>query len=411
MTESGIRPTAPALRRGLPAVGAALSLLVIFVAALSIPLNAASQLDLSLGQTTGWIVALYGLSALATIGLVLRYRQPLLVTGNIFMLLFIASLGTQFAWAELVGAAILAGAIVLVIGSLGLTDRVAAWLPAPIVFGLLAAAVLPLFVDLFTELGEEPWLVGGMLAAYVFGRLALGPSVPAILPALAVGLVIAALTGGFEAPTQLRWPAPAFTTPEFSLQAIVTATPVIVVLITVQANVPSVAFLRTQGYRPPEPTLASMSGAGTIASSLLGPTGLSLSLPATALCAGPGAGERSIRHWSAYIAAAGSLVIAAFAGLAAELNEIVPSSLIVAAVGFAVVGVLSTALHEIARGPLRLGPMFALAVGLSDLSLLDLGSFFWALVLGLGVSALLERHEWELLRTGPTEEPNGSHMR
>lgn len=88
----------------LPAVGAAVSLTVVFVVALSIPLAAASSMGLSSSQIVGWIVALYGVSGILTILLVARYRQPLLVTGNIFVLIFIASLGAELAWAELVWA-------------------------------------------------------------------------------------------------------------------------------------------------------------------------------------------------------------------------------------------------------------------------------------------------------------------
>lgn len=387
-------------RRGgwWPQVGAALSLIVIFVAVLSIPLSVASELELSRAESTGWILGIYGLAGVLGIVLALRYRQPLLVTANIFILIFVASLGTELRWAELVGASMVAGAAVLFLGPLGLTERLAAWLPAPIVFGLLAGAVLPFVVDLFTALGEEQLLVGGMLVAYVVGRFFLGPQGPAILPALVVGLVLAAATGELGPAPQAALPVPALTVPEFSLRAIVTATPVMIVLITLQANVPSVVFLRSQGYEPPERTVTGVSGAGTVMGSLLGPMGVSLSLPATALCAGPDAGERSVRHRSVYIAGGTSTAIALLAGFAAELAAILPQALLQAAVGLAVLGVLTMAIERIATGPLRLGPVFAFAIALSDLNLFGLGPFFWALAGGLLVSLVLEREGWKALR-------------
>jgi benzoate membrane transport protein len=64
----------------------------------------------------------------------------------------------------------------------------------------------------------------------------------------------------------------------------------------------------------------------------------------------------------------------------------------------ALVGVLATALQGITRGPLLLGPMFAFAIALSKISVLGLGPFFWSLVLGTGVTLLLERDEWNQLR-------------
>lgn len=282
-----------ALQRRLPAFGAALSVVAIFIAVLSIPLAVASELQLSAAETVGWIVALYGVSGALSVALVLRYRQPLLLTGNLFVLIFVASLGGQLTWPELVGAAMAASGLVLLLGALGLTDWLAAWLPAPIVYGLLAGAVLPFFVDLFTALGDARLVVGGALAAYLLGRIVAGPRLPAIVPAIVVGLLVAGLLGRLgAAPTAVVWPIPAVTAPVFSLPALLTATPVIVVLVTLQANVPSVVFLHAQGYRPPAQMITAVSGIGTLMASLLGPAGISLSLPATALCAGPNAGAR-----------------------------------------------------------------------------------------------------------------------
>jgi benzoate membrane transport protein len=48
-------------------------------------------------------------------------------------------------------------------------------------------------------------------------------------------------------------------------------------------------------------------------------------------------------------------------------------------------------LQEVTKGPLVLGPLIAFAISLSQLELFGFGRFFWALVLGLAVSWLLER--------------------
>lgn len=385
-------------RRGgwWPAIGAGSAVVVLFVAGLPIPL-AAAEIGLTKAEVTAWILVHYGFAGAVTLALVARYRMPMLATGNIFILIFVISLGRDLRWAELVGASLVAGALVLLLGLFGLTDRLAAWLPAPIAFGLLAGAVLPFFVDLFTALGEEQVVVGGMLAAYVVGYLVFGPQGPTILPALVVGAALAALTGQLGPAPELVAPIPELTAPEFSPAAIITATPVFVVLMTLQANVPSVVFLRDQGYAPPERTMTAVSGAGTLAGSSLGPLGISLSLPATALAAGPHAGERSVRHRAAVIGACGLVVIGLLAGVAAELVEVVPKTFLQGAVGLAVIGLLTMALERIATGPLRLGPLFAFGIALSDLELFGLGPFFWALAGGLLVSLLLEREGWRAL--------------
>lgn len=382
------------LQRTLPAVGAALSLAVLMLAIVSIPLDAASQLDLTQGETTGWILAVYGVPSVLSLVLTYRYRQPLLVTGNVFILIFVLLLGAELRWAELVGATMLAGAIVLVLGLTGLTDRLATLLPAPIVFGLLAGAVLPLVAELFTQLGQATLLVGATFATYLLSRAVVGARVPAILPALLVGIIVAVFTGAMGPAPSPAWPAPSMTLPELSLRAVLTATPVMVVLITLQANVPSIVFLRGQKYEPPERTVAVMSGLGTAVGSFFGPMGVSLSLPATALVAGPDGGEHRIRHRAVYLAAPFGVAIALLSGFASELTAVIPGALLAAAVGLAVIGVLSEAIQQIGRGPLLLGPLLAFTVSISDLQLFGLGRFFWALAIGLATSLLLEREQW-----------------
>jgi benzoate membrane transport protein len=334
--------------------------------------------------------------------LIWRYRQPLVVTGNVFILIFVLLLGAELGWTELVGATMLAGAIVLVLGLTGLTDRLASLLPAPIVFGLLAGTVLPFVAGMFTELGQATLIVGSTLAAYFLARAALGRRIPAILPALLVGAVVAGADGAMGPIPTLAWPVPSMTLPELTLRAVLSATPVMVVLITLQANAPSVVFLRNQDYEPPERMVAVMSGIGTTLGSIFGPMGVSLSLPATALVAGPDAGERGIRHWAAYVAAGIGVIIALLSGFAAEFRAVIPPALLAAAVGLAVIGILSEAIQQIGRGPLLLGPMLAFTVSLSELQLFGLGRFFWALAIGIAGSLLLEREQWRSLRVNAT---------
>jgi benzoate membrane transport protein len=386
------------LRRWLPALSTSIPLIILPVAILSIPLAAAQEMDLSEAETSSWILAVYGLPSLLGLVLTIRYRQPLLFTGNVFVLIFIASLGGQLSYPEIVGASIVAGACVLLVSALGLTDWLVGWIPAPIVLGLLAGAVMPFVSGIFTSLGDAPAMVGGAFLAYLWGYRTLDGGVPAILPALVAGFAIAALSGELgQVPARSPLPVPTLTAPVFSVHAIATATPVLVILITLQANLPSVVFLRDQEYQPPERVIDAVSGVGTLVGSLLGPTAVSLS--ATALAAGPQAGEHRLRHRSVYLANGALVLVGVLAGIAAELPEIIPLPLLLALAGLAVIGVLANALSQITKGPLLLGPLFAFAIALSKISILGFDSFFWALVVGTGISLVLERDEFQTLRS------------
>ena len=383
----------PAERGGwLPAAGVALRNYVIFVAVLPLWLTIAQQLGLSAAETNSFVLVGYGLSGLLGLVLALYLRQPLLITGNLFAAIFMASLGQEFTFAQLIGAFIVAGGGVLLVSALGLSKRLAALLPAPIVFGLLAGAIMPFVSRIFTSLGDAPLIVAGTFAAYILGHLIPGRRLPPIFPALLVGLALTAVAGQFgPAPAALSPPVPVITAPDFSLQAIITVSPVVMVLVILQANLPSLVFIRSEGYEPPENLVDATSGLGMMLGSFLGPVGTSLSLPATSLVAGPEAGARDVRYRAAALAAAGLLVIGLLAGIAADLSTIVPMPLLATLAGLALVSVLMNALGQVTKGPLRLGPLFAFAIALSDISFLGFGPFFWALLIGTGVSLLLER--------------------
>ena len=123
-------------------------------------------------------------------------------------------------------------------------------------------------------------------------------------------------------------PKVVITAPRFSFQAIITATPVLVVLMTLQANVPSLIFIRGQGYRPPERVLNVTTGTGSLLGSLLGPTAISIPVLLTPLTAGPDAGPKNSRHWAVYITGAAAVLIALLAGVAAELPLAIPLPLL-----------------------------------------------------------------------------------
>lgn len=389
---------ADGLGRFLPAVGASLPLVAIFLAVLTIPLAAAPGLGLTSGQLSGWIFATYGVPALLSFALAARYRQPLLVTGNVAVIIFVASLGGQMAFAEIVGGAIVAGIAVAAIGATGLVRPVARWFPLPIVLGLIAGIVLPFVAGIFDQLAQEPLLVGVTVGAYLLSVRFLGKRVPPVLTAAAAGVVVAAVGGrlGGGADAAFAWPV--VTPPEFTLQGILTVVPVVAALMLFQANIPAIVYLRGEDYEPPERAIFGTSGLGAAVGSLFGPTGVSVPVLAMPFTAGPAAGPKSRRHWTVYILGGAALLIAIVGSGAAAAAEIVPLSLLLTIAGLAMVGVLTRSVQQIVAGPLLLGPLVTMAVAISDLELLGLGSLFWALAIGTATTVLTEREGLASLR-------------
>ena len=84
-------------RASVPQLVAGLTVTIIFLAVLSIVLTAAGPdgLGLTERRTGTWIVAVYGLPMIPSLVLSVRRRQPLMLTGNVFALIFFLSLGDR----------------------------------------------------------------------------------------------------------------------------------------------------------------------------------------------------------------------------------------------------------------------------------------------------------------------------
>jgi benzoate membrane transport protein len=369
----------------------AIPIVIFCIAALAIALTGAVQMGLSDRETASLILALYGIPGLLGLGLTLIFRLPLLMAWNTSFVIFLASLTGEFSYAEMIGATMVAGSLLLLVGVLGLSTRVTALIPAPIIYGLLAGLMMPYVVAAFTESGRDVVLIGITVSVYFASRRFLKPQISPLLPAMVAGFGIAALTGQLHAPSaSLTLPVPVVTTPSFSFQAILTITPFMFIMATMQGILPATIYLRSQGFQPPGKIIFTTSGAATTLGSLLGPVSVGMASLLTPFTAGPEAGPHHQRHWSVYASTPALVLIALAATLAADIPNMIPLTLLLTIAGLGLSGILGQALVEVTRGPIRLGPLFTFVVASSDMTLLGFGPVFWALVIGMGVTLLLE---------------------
>ncbi len=383
----------------LPALSAGVTASAVLIGALSISFATAEALALSERAVATWIMVQFGIPGL--LGLVLAgiYRQPLLLIPNTTSIIFFGSLAGQIPWSAIVGSAIVAGLVLTVLGVFRLTSRLATVVPAPIILGVVGGAVLPFVLNLFGSLQAHPVLIGGMITAFLLGPRLTGSRIPSIVFALVLGLIIIIVSGDVQRPTD-AWAitTPQLVSPTITLPALVTIVPVIVTLVALQANLSSIVYLRNEGYRTPDRVIDIAGGASTAAASIFGPVPVSLAGFVTPIVGGPEAGDRRLRHVSIYVVGVVAIAIAAAGALAMDARAMVPEAFLLALVGLATLAVLQQALTEITRGPIRLGPLIAFVVALSDLTLFDLGPLFWSLVLGLTVTLLVESREYRANR-------------
>ncbi|MEP1582591.1 MAG: benzoate/H(+) symporter BenE family transporter, partial [Marinobacter sp.] len=185
-----------------------------------IVISAAEAGNLSNGQTVAWLLAIYFVGGLISLVMALRYRQP--ITGAYSIpgaAIMIGALAT-IPFTEAVGAFIMSGAIVLLLGVSGVIGRIMNWLPMPIVMAMIAGALIRFGTGAVQSVESMP-LIAGSAAVAFFLSARLTKAVPPVLTAAIVGFGIALAMGSIQpADVNIAFVAPELTMPTFTLNGL-----------------------------------------------------------------------------------------------------------------------------------------------------------------------------------------------
>ena len=114
--------------------------------AVPLHISVSEQLGLTTAQTSSWIFIVWFSGAVSSIAASLYFRQPIPITWTIPGLVYLGTLVDRFSFAELVGANLVAGVLLLALGFLGIGGRIMRWLPLPIIMGMFAGSILEYIV-------------------------------------------------------------------------------------------------------------------------------------------------------------------------------------------------------------------------------------------------------------------------
>lgn len=357
-----------------------------------IVISAANAGHLTNGQTVAWLFAVYFLGGLISLVMASRYRQPITGAYSIPGAAIMSVALVSIPFAEAVGAFIMSGVIVLLLGISGLIGRIMRWLPMPIVMAMIAGALIRFGVGAVESVGTAPLIAGTALAAFFLASRFLN-SVPPVLVAAVVGFVVAYFSGAVQsANVDIAMVAPQFTLPHFSFDAFISISVPLAALVIGAENAQATGVLMAEGYRPPVNAMTVISGIGGIVAGALGGHNANIAGPMTAICASEQAGDdRDKRFGATLVNGVLFCLFGLFAGMAVPLILALPKALIASVAGVAMIGVLLAAFQQAFTKSVgyQVGAFVALVVAMSKLSLLGISSPFWALVAGIVVSELL----------------------
>ena len=364
------------------AVAGFVAVLVGFTSSVAIVFQAAQALGATQAQTTSWMWALGLGMGLTSVGLSLWTRQPILTAWSTPGAALLA--GTQgITMPEAVGAFIVCGALITLVGVTRWFERVMDRIPLAVAAALLAGVLARFGLDAVLTVSTAPLLVLVMAAAYLLGKRAWPRyAVPGVLLA---GIAVAAVQGRLNlAAVDWAWAQPVWTTPAFSIAGLVgVALPLFVVTMASQ-NLPGVAAQRACGYLTPVSSSIAVTGLTTALLAPFGGYSFNLAAITAAICMGPEAHADPARRYTAAVMAGLVYIAMGLAGGAVVgLLVAFPRELVAAIAGLALLGTIAGGLAAALKDEQhRDAAILTFLVTLSGVSFFGIGSAFWGVVVG-----------------------------
>lgn len=288
-----------------------------------------------------------------------------------------------------VGAFIISGALIIVVGFWKTFGRLVSKIPPTIASAMMAGVLLGLCLVPIKAVATVPEAALPVIIVWAvvarFYRLM-------AVPAAVVAAVIIVVFQGDPIQFTSFWPDPVLITPVFNWAAVIgIALPLFVVTMASQ-NIPGVAALVAQGYKPSAGKPIAFTGFLSIFAAPFGGHATNLSAIVATMCAGPDAhSDPNRRYWAAIVKGLVSIALALLSGLVIAVVQAAPPLLIETVAGLALLSPLAASL-KIAMDDDndREAAIVTFVVAASGLTIAGIGGAFWGLIAG-GVIMCLKR--------------------
>ena len=378
--------------------------IVGFVFAASAPvaiiLTASARGGLAQADVESWLFGCFFINGLISLAFCLVYRQPLVFFWTIPGTILVGHALDHLGFAEIIGAYYATGALMFVLGLSGWVRKCMSRLPMPIVMAMVAGVFLQFGLNLVFAMRDGVVIAGPMIAAFLllsasarFARL-----LPPMIGALIAGVVAVALSGEFdlhgsmvlsEALTVAR---PVFHVPAFSWPALVELVLPLAITVLAAQNAQGFAVLETAGHTPPVNAVTAACGLGSLIAASVGTVSTCLTGPVNAIISS--AGDRDRHYAAGVVVSLLALLFGIFSPVFTRFMLATPRVFIAALAGLALLKVLERAFVVSFNGSFTLGATVTFLVTVANVPIFSIGAPFWAVVIGLAVSWMLERNDF-----------------
>lgn len=369
-----------------------IAVMVGFTSSAAIVFQAAAAAGADKAEISSWLLALGLGTSLSTMGLSVYYRMPVLTAwstpGAALLVTSLAGLSLPQA----VAAFMMTGLLTLIAGLSGYFEKVMNYIPRDLVAAMLAGVLLHFGLNVFTGWQEDPGLVAALLASYLVGKRFFPRYM--MVGVLAVGLLCAYGQGLFtHTLIQHGLTRPVWVEPQWSWSLLFSVSlPLFIVTMTSQ-NIPGIAVLHAEGYRPPVSTLISWTGLTNVLFAPFGGFSCNLAAITAAICAGKEAGrDPDLRYLASLSAGVFYLLMGLFAAAMVDVMASFPKVLITTIAGLALFTTIGSNLQAaFTEAHRREAALLTLMISTSGITILGIGAAFWGLAAGIAANGLQKK--------------------
>jgi len=368
----------------------------------AIILSVGSRGGLSEAELASWLFGSFFVNGLLSILFCWRWRQPLVFFWTIPGTVLVGQALEHLRFAEVVGAFVLTGLLMIVLAFTGVIKRLMAAVPMPIVMGMVAGVFLRCGLDLVHAMHQSPAVAAPMVIAFIAASVwpALGRRAPPVIAALIAGAIAVGFASGAGTLSfSFDLAQPVFQRPEWSAAAAFELVVPLAITVLIVQNGQGIAVLEPVGHRAPVNAVTLGCGVWSCITAFIGTVSTCLTGPTNALISS--SGERA-RHYTAGIfVGLLSLAFGAFAPGFTRLMLATPPAFIAALAGLAMLRVLQTAFQISFRERFSMGALVAFLVTAANQPIAGIGAPFWGLVFGFAAAWLLERGDFKARANAP----------
>lgn len=364
-------------------VAGLIAVIVAFTSSVALIYQTVLNLGGDATLASSWILTL-GLSmGVTSIGLSLYYRIPILIAWSTPGAALLIANTQNVDLHEATAGFICCAALIFMCGITGWFEKLLNKLPLQLASAMLAGVLINFGINVFNQMNVEPILVASMLITYLLGKK-IAPQFTMLL-VLIVGSLLAWQLKLVK-PIELSWQLSAFsyTAPTFSLNAIISiGIPLFIVTMAAQ-NLPGITVLKAHHYKTPISPILNTTGLVNLITAPLGTYAINLAAITAAICMSEEVSKKpEQRYWAAVFGGFFYIMMAIFAGYLITLFSALPTALIYALAGIALLSTITNSIKQaLTHNSSCEAAIITLLITASDLSLWSISPVLWGLIAG-----------------------------